>query len=94
MRALAPTLEPLSAPFRAEVFGRALARVIAHEIYHIVAQTTDHGESGLAKPELSRDDLVSSRFDLSAASLRRMRTAFHPATQTMLPGGLAAAFAR
>ena len=31
------------------VLGRALARVIAHEIDHIVAGTPDHQETGLAK---------------------------------------------
>src|SRR5262245_25968221 len=31
------------------VLGRALARLAAHEIYHIVAQTTDHQDAGIAK---------------------------------------------
>ena len=37
-----PTLESLSVPLRHSVFGRALARVMAHEIYHILAHTTEH----------------------------------------------------
>jgi hypothetical protein len=55
------------------VLGRALGRVIAHEIYHIVAQTTDHQDSGVAKAVFSLRDLTSSRFDLDAWSLSRMR---------------------
>ena len=53
--------------------GRALARVIGHEIYHIVAKTTEHQETGLAKAVFSVRDLTSNRFDLDAWSLDRMR---------------------
>jgi len=53
--------------------GRALARVIGHEIYHIVAKTTEHQERGLAKAVFSVRDLTSNRFDLDAWSLDRMR---------------------
>jgi len=70
---LAPTLQYLGVPFRNAVLGRALARVIAHEIYHILGQTTDHEESGLGKPELSLNDLTSSKFDLSPEGLQRIR---------------------
>jgi len=53
--------------------GRALARVIGHEIYHIVAKTTEHQERGLAKAVFSVRDLTSNRFDLDPWSLDRMR---------------------
>lgn len=53
--------------------GRALARVAAHEIYHIVAQTAEHQEKGVAKAAFSARDLTSVRFDLDAWSLNRMR---------------------
>ena len=49
MRTLTPMLRPLSAPMRQTILGRALARVIAHEIYHILAETTEHEDAGLAK---------------------------------------------
>jgi hypothetical protein len=80
IRALAPTLQPLSVPFREAIFGRAIARVIAHEIYHILAQTTDHQDSGVAKAQLSLGDLTAIRFDLSPASLRRMQPSDLPGT--------------
>jgi hypothetical protein len=54
-------------------FGRALARVAAHEIYHIVAQTTEHQERGVAKAVFSVRDLTSARFDLDIWSIERMR---------------------
>ena len=38
-------------------FGRALARVLAHELYHFVTQSTEHATQGLEKPSFSRTDL-------------------------------------
>ncbi len=38
--------------------GRALGRVVAHELYHIFARTTGHGAHGLAQPSQSLEDLV------------------------------------
>ena len=63
---LGPQVEPAT-------FGRALARVAAHEIYHIVAQTTEHQERGVAKAAFSVRDLMSARFDLDIWSIERMR---------------------
>ena len=80
---LAPALQPLTEPMRNAFLGRALARVIAHEIYHIVAQTIDHQESGIAKAALSVKDLTSLQFDLNAASLHRM----HPLNAPVVPRG-------
>jgi hypothetical protein len=53
--------------------GRAIARVAAHEIYHIVAQTVGHQERGVAKAVFSVRDLTSARFDLDIWSIERMR---------------------
>jgi len=39
--------------------GRALGRVVAHELYHIFARTTTHAAHGLAQPSQSLEDLVS-----------------------------------
>ena len=32
------------------LFGRALARVLAHELYHILADTKSHADKGIAQP--------------------------------------------
>jgi len=58
--------------------GRALARVAAHEIYHIVAQTVEHQERGVAKAAFSTRDLTMPRFELDTWSLSRMQS--RPAT--------------
>ena len=62
--------------FQAEpyIIGRALGRVIAHEIYHIVARTTAHHDSGVAKAVFSARDLTGPRFEFDSWSLARMRT--------------------
>lgn len=90
LRTLAPTLQHLSVPFRAEIFGRALARVMAHEIYHILSQTKDHDTSGLAKSQLSLEDLTSRHLDLSPSSLDRMRTSFSASRPSIQTADLAA----
>jgi hypothetical protein len=72
IRSLSPALRSVSVPMRERILGRALARTIAHEIYHILAQTTDHERTGIAKAVLTLSDLYSTRFDFSSESLRRM----------------------
>jgi hypothetical protein len=52
---------------REQVVGRALGRVIAHEIGHFVLRTIDHASSGLMRPVHQADELVApdrSRFPL------------------------------
>jgi hypothetical protein len=66
--------------------GRAIARVAAHEIYHIVAQTVEHQERGVAKASFSVRDLTSARFDLDIWSIERMRP---PSIATVSDGSTA-----
>lgn len=75
---LASRLEPLSLPLRRVVFGRALARLIAHEIYYVLAQTTGHPDSGVAKPWFSLNDLTIGRFDFNVWTLAHMRQTQSP----------------
>ena len=65
---LGPHVEPT-------VLGRALGRIIAHELYHIVARTSDHHDTGVAKAAFSIRDLTNSRFEFDAWSLSRMNPA-------------------
>ncbi len=52
--------------------GRALARVLSHELYHVLARTTEHTRTGIAKPSLSGADLVSAYLAFAPADLDRM----------------------
>lgn len=47
---------------RAEAYGRALGRVLAHELYHIFANTAHHGSNGVGKAVYSVHDLLSPDF--------------------------------
>jgi hypothetical protein len=55
-------LRSLSAADRQQAYGRALARVLAHELYHIFAETTRHGSGGVGKEIYSVRDLFASDF--------------------------------
>lgn len=57
-----------------QLFGRALARVLAHELYHVLAGTSSHVESGVARRALSGADIISDRLRLSQAQLDRMHS--------------------
>jgi len=52
--------------------GRALARVIGHELYHILARTSQHPNAGLAKPAFSLDDLTAPGMNFDVTSLGRI----------------------
>jgi len=60
-KALAYMGYPAGQEERQKALSRALARVVAHEIYHILAKTTEHAGSGLAKAAQPLNDLVSKR---------------------------------
>jgi hypothetical protein len=51
---------------RAQAFGRALGRVLAHELYHIFANTTRHGADGVGREFYSVHDLLSTNFQFQA----------------------------
>ncbi len=54
---LAPDSTPME---RQRAFGLAMGRVVAHELYHMLARTTSHAEEGLAKATQSLRDLVGN----------------------------------
>ena len=54
---------------REQVFGRALGRVLAHELYHIFANTTRHGSEGVGREFYSVHDLLSTDFQFQAREL-------------------------
>ncbi len=46
---------------RQQALGLAMGRVVAHELYHVLANVTAHAAIGIAKAVESLDDLVSAR---------------------------------
>ena len=58
---------------RQELLGRAVGRLIAHELYHITAQTKHHASEGVAQPCFSLRELIADRFDFDRLTLAQMR---------------------
>ena len=58
---------------REEAFGRALARVLAHELYHIFADTTRHGSCGIGKEAYTVRDLMASDFRFENRESRALK---------------------
>jgi len=68
----------MNAQQRNTALGRALGRVMAHELYHIVGETTAHQIRGVAKASLSVQDLIGASLDFDIASLTQMRPPLPP----------------
>jgi hypothetical protein len=51
------------------LFGRALGRVLSHELYHILNQTRQHELHGLAKRSLSGEQLIAPNFGFYESGL-------------------------
>jgi hypothetical protein len=76
-RTLGPALARQPGAIRDFQFGRAMARVVSHELYHVLAATTEHTHSGIARSCYSPADLLAERFDFEPAVLARL----HPTTE-------------
>jgi hypothetical protein len=66
--------------------GRALALVLAHELYHILARTTSHAQDGIAKRALSGAELASRRLAFTGAELDLMKSPREQAPTPLLIG--------
>jgi hypothetical protein len=57
---------------REALLGRAIARVLAHELYHVLAKTRSHSKHGVARASLSAEDLTCERLQFDAQEQRRI----------------------
>jgi hypothetical protein len=53
------------------LLGRAMGRVLAHEVYHIVADTSD---DGVAQPALSARELTSGQLELQPSEVEAIQS--------------------
>jgi hypothetical protein len=92
-RFLGPAISGQTAPDQAFIYGRAMARLLAHEFYHVLAQTGDHTQTGICKASFSRADLLADHFDFDDVALARLHprhlgsptaVLFEPAAKTFL----------
>lgn len=66
-------LVTVRSPERDEIFGRALGRVVAHELYHIFANTTRHGDCGVGKAAYSVRELLADDFQFEGKESMALR---------------------
>ena len=57
---------------RDRLFGRALARVMAHEIVHMVGKCSDHSHAGVFRHALSDRQLLAEKLELDAEDIARL----------------------
>jgi hypothetical protein len=80
--------EEQSNPFvRARTLGRALGRVAAHEIHHVLTFSGVHDGEGLTKHAFSRADLTAPELVFSAPALDRLRRCLGGASSEQHGGG-------
>ena len=60
------------------LYGRAMARVVAHELYHMIVGTKDHTVDGVSKPCFNMTDLTAERFAFEPAVLAKFRQTIAP----------------
>jgi hypothetical protein len=66
-------LAPLHTAERQEVFGKAVARVLAHELYHVFAKTQRHSAHGVSKARYSTYELLSNHFEFDRNEAEALR---------------------
>ena len=71
-RSIAPLAIGNTPTEREALLGRAMGRVLAHELFHVFANTDKHGREGVAKTKYTRRDLLADRFEFDAKDVRRM----------------------
>jgi hypothetical protein len=59
---------------RETLYGRAVARVVAHELYHIFANTSHHGSDGVGKAAYSVQELLSDDFQFEEREGHALRS--------------------
>jgi len=58
---------------RDSILGRALGRVLAHELFHMLAKTQHHANEGVTKSALSPTQLIAERLIMAPADLETLK---------------------
>ena len=61
--------------------GRAIGRVLAHELFHVFASTAHHGSDGIAKSTFAEHELMAQHFTFEPAEFRALRASLRQARQ-------------
>lgn len=68
------------------LYGRAMARVVAHELYHVLMRSAEHARNGVARSCFSTGDLLTERFEFEGATLARLRSRIDAAPDAVAIG--------
>jgi len=71
-RFLGPAISSQTTQSQEYIYGRSMARLLAHEFYHVLAQTGDHTQAGICKASFSRADLLADHLDFDDAAIARL----------------------
>jgi hypothetical protein len=74
---LQTTLLGFHAQDRERAYGRALGRILAHELYHVFADTPKHASRGIAKENFGVNDLLTADFPFHEVQRRPVFAARH-----------------
>jgi hypothetical protein len=80
-KVLGPSLSAASSAVRAGIMGKALGRVVAHEVYHMMTRSRAHSTTGAGKACFGLSDLTAAHFTFDNLNLAQLRPAT-PVTQT------------
>jgi hypothetical protein len=69
---IAPLTIGYSPGEREALLGRSLGRVLAHELFHVFADTDKHGRDGVSKTTYTRKDLLTEGFEFNAKDTKRI----------------------
>ena len=64
---------------QSQILGRALARVLAHEAYHVIAESSNHADHGVGKPQFRAAELANESFSFDSQTRSRIEDKLLPA---------------
>lgn len=73
-RFLGPSLERFNLADRNILYGKALARLIAHEFFHVLAATEGHTSGGVSKTAFTVADLLAPEIAFQPEAIAMLRT--------------------
>jgi hypothetical protein len=59
------------------LLGRAMGRVLAHELFHVIAATKKHTNSGVSQPALTAAELIADRLEFDSAGAELIQDRLH-----------------
>ena len=77
------SLTPNGLGRRDALFGRALGRVLTHELFHIFTGSTHHGKDDVAQPVYTSRELMADSFHFGDKELGTLRQSFIPVLRSL-----------